>query len=47
MHHHPRRAALAAGLLLTAAACSTIPASAAPRTGATGKAPATALVVNA
>src|SRR5438132_535928 len=47
MHHHPRRAAVAAGLLLTAAVCGAIPASAATTTRATGQAPATALVVNA
>ncbi|MET8452791.1 hypothetical protein [Streptomyces sp. NPDC005209] len=44
MHHHPRRTALAAGILLTAALGATVPASAAPQSR---QAPATALVVNA
>ncbi|MGW0883198.1 AMIN-like domain-containing (lipo)protein [Streptomyces sp. NPDC002671] len=47
MQHHPRRAAVAAGLLLTAAVGATIPASAATQTGTTTQTPATALVVNA
>ncbi|WP_031161641.1 AMIN-like domain-containing (lipo)protein [Streptomyces durhamensis] len=46
MQHPSRRAVVAAGLLLTAA-CATIPASAAARTGGTGQAPATTLVVDA
>jgi hypothetical protein len=51
-HRHPRRAAVAAGILLTSAVCATIPASAAPQRGAAQataprQTPATALVVNA
>lgn len=44
MHHHPRRTAIAAGILLTAALGATVPASAAPQSR---QAPVTALVVNA
>ncbi|MEU6064498.1 MULTISPECIES: AMIN-like domain-containing (lipo)protein [Streptomyces] len=44
MHHRPRRTAIAAGILLTAALGATVPASAAPQSR---QAPATALVVNA
>ena len=48
MHHHPRRTAVAAaGILLTATAGAAAPASAATESGASGRAPATALVVNA
>ncbi|NGO09450.1 hypothetical protein G5C60_18060 [Streptomyces sp. HC44] len=47
MQHHPRRAAVAAGILLTAAVGTTIPASAATQAEASRRAPATALVVNA
>ncbi|MFF4546864.1 hypothetical protein [Streptomyces sp. NPDC001435] len=44
MHRHPRRTAIAAGILLIAAFGATVPASAAPQSR---QAPATALVVNA
>ena len=46
MHHRPRRAAVVACILLTAAVCATIPASASAQSAAP-QAPATALVVNA
>ncbi|UXY31798.1 AMIN-like domain-containing (lipo)protein [Streptomyces sp. HUAS TT20] len=44
MHRHPRRTAIAAGILLTAAFGATVPASAAPQSRQPS---ATALVVNA
>ncbi|MGQ4385961.1 AMIN-like domain-containing (lipo)protein [Streptomyces sp. SAS_270] len=52
MENRPRRAVVAAGILLTTAVCATIPASAAPQRGADQvtafrQTPATALVVNA
>lgn len=47
MQHHPRRTAIAAGILLTAAVGTTIPASAATQSGASQEAPATSLIVNA
>ncbi|GAA2662981.1 AMIN-like domain-containing (lipo)protein [Streptomyces vastus] len=51
MQHHPRRAAIAAGILLTAAVGTTIPASASTSASAQAEAsrqtPATPLVVNA
>ncbi|MER6124599.1 hypothetical protein ABT173_18510 [Streptomyces sp. NPDC001795] len=47
MHHHPSRAAIAAGVLLTAAVGATIPASAATQSEVSQKAPATARVVDA
>jgi hypothetical protein len=53
MQHHPRRAAVAAGILLTAAVGTTIPASASTsastsaRAEASRQTPATPLVVNA